>query len=542
MAIDPDMEPMLEEIRQRIDQRASEITDAFTAALAEFKIEVQEDMRALRADALAAAKGEADEAEQFFTERLTPVTAALERLNGAVFPPPPPPPPPEPDPEPEPEPETPAVQAPEQMGIRFGYGPAAGTTDDVLADAVAAAALPPLVTHEQGLTFWPERFPLPEGADPVKWRSTVAGMFTELHVRGRVGRALDAPIGFGERLLQFWSDHFTIVPDAIRLRGLAVSHREANIRPFMCGKFSELVKSASLSYSMADYLDQRVSAGEGSPANINTPTLGLNENLGREILELHTLGVNGPYTQDDVRALANLLAGLWVGSFHFRPYYAAPGDEVILGVTYPEESLAEIHRAMDDITRNPATARHIARKLVVHFLSDDPPAELVDAMADAYMANDTELLPVYRVLLDYVAARDLPHTKMRQPLDWMIAALKALSVTGADVEAVPSRIIQMMLTGMAKMNQPWDLPGGPDGWPEDAEAWLAPNQTAAFAEWSLTAPAAIMEQLNRPLPDVPTMLADKFRLTPHAATWIARAETTEDGICAAFLSTHLRRR
>ena len=155
-------------------------------------------------------------------------------------------------------------------------------------------------------------------------------------------------------------------------------------------------------------------------------------------------------------------------------------------------------------------------------------------MAAAYLANDTALVPVYEVLF---AHRSWPGAKIRKPLDWMIAGLRALGVTPAEAEALPGDFIDAyIIAPLGIMGQPWDGQGGPDGWPEQAEAWLAPNQLAARLDWAMTAPTALFTQLGRMLPD-PRLPG----LSDNTALWVGRAQSAEAGIAAMLTSPELQR-
>lgn len=436
-------------------------------------------------------------------------------------------PPPEPEPEPVPEPPLTA------FGVRFGYGPAAATVPEAIADVQAVAALPPLVTQAEAQQFSVD-FRTNSTSDTRRWREK-ARYYRRAEVRARIARGLTG-LGVGNRMHSFWADHFTTVPESYQTYPMQVSFTEEAIRLHIAGRFADMLKAADLHPQMLLFLDQIASVGDNSPHAMSRPGTGLNENLGRELIELHTIGVAGSYTQDDVREASNLLAGMIYSAYAGVRYDASraePGTETVLGVEYPDDSIAEIHRMMDDLARHPATARHLATKLVVHFLGDEP-VELIDEMAAAYLANDTALVPVYEVLF---AHRSFPGSKLRKPLDWMIASLLALGVTPAEVEALPSAFVNtFIITPLGVMGQPWDGQGGPDGWPEQAEAWLAPNQLAARLDWAMTAPTALFTQLGRMLPD-PRLPS----LTENTALWVGRAQSPEAGIAAMLTSPDVQR-
>ena len=419
------------------------------------------------------------------------------------------------------------------FGVRFGYSPAAATVPEAISDVQAVAALPPLVTQAEAQQFHVD-YNANVSSDTRLWRER-AKDYRRAEVRARISRGLTG-LGVGNRLHSFWADHFTTLPKTFQTYPMQVSMTEEAIRPHIAGRFADMLKAADLHPAMMYFLDQAASAGDNSPYALSRPGTGLNENLGRELIELHTIGVAGPYTQEDVREASNLLTGMTYGPYAGVRYdvrRAEPGVETVLSVEYPADSLAEIHRMMDELARHPATARHLATKLAVHFLGDEP-ADLIDAMAAAYLANDTALVPVYEVLF---AHRSFPGAKIRKPLDWMIAGLRALGVTPAEVEALPGDFIDAnIIAPLGLMGQPWDGQGGPDGWPEQAEAWLAPNQLAARLDWAMTAPTALFTHLGRMLPD-PRLPW----LSDNTALWVGRAQSTEAGIAAMLTSSDLQR-
>ena len=193
--------------------------------------------------------------------------------------------------------------------------------------------------------------------------------------------------GFRERLALFWTDHFTTVGKSEPQRSAVSIYVDAAIRPHLSGRFGDLLVAAVTHPMMLTYLDQRVSVGPQSAfARRKGTSRGLNENLAREVLELHTLGVDGPYTQADVRQLAELFTGLTIdrsGAMAFRPGWAEPGEELVLGRRYGGNParLEAVEQALHDLAVHPATADHVARKLAVHFVSDAPDPGLVAHMA-----------------------------------------------------------------------------------------------------------------------------------------------------------------
>ena len=224
----------------------------------------------------------------------------------------------------------------------------------------------------------------------------VAGVSDQLAVRGAkaaLARAVGAEDPLRERLVQFWADHFTTVARNRIERALPATMIEEAIRPNLMRPFAEMLKAVVTHPAMLIYLNQASSVGPGSRLGMRQGK-GLNENLARELLESHTLGVGAGYAQDDVRQMAELLTGLSLRpgtGFVFDPRQAEPGPETVLGVTYRGEGVAPIFRALEALAVRPETARHLAGKLAVHFVSDEPDAGLVSGLEAAWSDSGGDL-------------------------------------------------------------------------------------------------------------------------------------------------------
>lgn len=347
--------------------------------------------------------------------------------------------------------------------------------------------------------------------------------------------------GFRERLVAFWADHFTVRGKAGLLRYAAAPYVEDTIRPRVAGRFGDMLRAAATAPMMLHYLDQGRSAGPGSAKG--RKGRGLNENLAREMLELHTLGVGGPYDQGDVVEFAELLAGLTYDAstgFRFREDHAEPGAEQIMGVRYGGDGPARIEdvlAALDDLARHPSTAAHIARKLAVHFVSDTPDPGLIDAMRAAFQASDGDLAQVYRAMLAHPMAW-VGAGNVKPPLDFITSALRGLDVRDMPVRNI--RNMQMLYQNpMALMGQSWERPDGPDGWPEEDSAWITPQRLAGRLQWALNVPSVVAKPLPDPRHFVKTLLGDRAPATVITAA--RRAETRAEGIAVILASPAFQR-
>ena len=351
-----------------------------------------------------------------------------------------------------------------------------------------------------------------------------------LHLARSLARGVTTQDGFRERLTRFWADHFTTVAKNGYVHHLVTPYVEEAIRPRLTGRFGDLLVAAVTHPMMVLYLDQTGSVGPNSPVGTRTGR-GLNENLAREVLELHTIGAGGPYTQTDVRELAELLTGLSrtpEGEPLYRPRFAEPGRETVLGTTFSDRAdISTIEAALQAIAVHPATARHIAGKLSVHFVSDTPDASLVDAMADTFAVTGGDLAQVYEAMLRHPAAwmRDAG-AKVLTPYDFLQSSLRALAFApdGLDAPTIRRHLVGPMRT----MGQDWERPPGPDGWAEEAEAWITPQGMAGRITWAMQTPGMLMGDLPDPRafvtaamgPDVPDDLAFAARAAEDKAVGI----------------------
>jgi len=358
-------------------------------------------------------------------------------------------------------------------------------------------------------------------------------------------RILDTDSRFFERLSWFWADHFTAVGKNLSFRAAAPAYLDEAIRPNVTGRFADMLKAVISHPFMLAYLDQTESVGPNS-ATGKRRGRGLNENLARELLELHTLGVGADYDQGDVRQLAELLTGLSFAprhGFRFNPRIAEPGSKTVLGRIYGGErtNLDDIYRFLDDLAARPETARHLSRKLAVHFVADDPEASMVSAMTAAYMASDGELMAVYRAMLAHPAAWDSRAQKAKQPFDFIVSALVAVGLSGAELLDIPIKDLRNLLARpLEAMGQPFMQARGPDGWPEAAENWITPQGLATRISWSVGLAGHVGNRVGDPRDFVKTTLADAAgeRLTQA----VARAETVADGVALVFASAEFNRR
>ena len=295
----------------------------------------------------------------------------------------------------------------------------------------AAATTPPQAAGLEGKS--PD--PKPQDASQkFKEPNAEQKIFRE-EAMARFAAQISARSGFVERLVAFWSNHFAVsVAKGGFVRASAGAFEREAIRPHIFGKFADLLIAVEQHPTMIFFLDNQRSIGPGSNAG-RLDGKGLNENLAREILELHTLGVDGGYSQSDVTTLARIITG-WSfaeaasetgepGAFLFKSNWHEPGAQTLLGRTYEQTGRAQGEAALRDLARSPATARHIATKFARHFIADQPPKEIVEALTRNFLETDGDLTELCRTLIAQDAAWRAPATKIRTPQEFVVAAMRA---------------------------------------------------------------------------------------------------------------------
>ena len=357
----------------------------------------------------------------------------------------------------------------------------------------------------------------------------------------RFQRASIADCGLTERLVTFWSNHFCISANKGEpARMWAGSFEREAIRPHVLGRFSDMLKAVEQHPAMLFFLDNQQSIGPDSKAGQNRKR-GLNENLAREIMELHTLGVGGGYTQADVTALAAIITG-WTfagregrlgapGSFIFVPNAHQPGAQTLLGKNYDNIGVAQGEAALADIARHPATATFIAGKFARAFVADDPPPALVAKLEATFKTTDGDLKAMTLAMIDSDEAWSAPLTKMRTPYEYLIATSRLL----ARIPDTPN----LILGGLNALGQPLWTPAGPNGFADSNAAWAAPEGLKLRLDIAARVASKIAESLDpRDLLDV--MAGDAA--SAETRQTIARAETKQQALALLLMSPEFQRR
>lgn len=368
-----------------------------------------------------------------------------------------------------------------------------------------------------------------------------------VQVRAQVAQQTDTP--FVERLVHFWANHFAISAQKSEVTQAAGLFELQAIRPFVLCTFKDMLFAVEKHPAMLFYLDQQQSRGPESEAvqrqmrRQPDKKAGLNENLAREILELHTLGVRSGYSQQDVTEFARALTGWTIPNpkltgetdarypgFMFNPRVHEPGNRQLLGKTYTQDGVQQAEAILADLAASPATATHLATKLACHFAGDQPPPALINRLRDTYLQTGGQLTALYRLLIDAPECRLPSALKFKPPWEWLISSVRAL-----DIDLSQVRVSQVM----TQLGQPIWKPDSPAGYDDVADSWLASNALLRRVEYAQR--LATLTKLSLP----PATLANtvlRSRLSQETLQQISRAESAHTGFALLVVSPEFLRR
>ncbi len=376
---------------------------------------------------------------------------------------------------------------------------------------------------------------------PAPMRNPGPGVPQQIYLseaKARINAALDAEIGFVERLVWFWSNHFCVSADKGNVRPICGAYEREVIRANVLGRFSDMLLAVESHPAMLIYLDNARSIGPDSIAGLRQKR-GLNENLAREILELHTLGVRTVYTQEDVTRLAHVITG-WTfvpfrqdpvrgGEFEFNPRMHQPGAQTVIGRSYPDAGLQQGRAVLAALARHPATANHVAAKLARHFVADEPPPALVERLAKRFLATQGDLKEVAKAMVAAPEAWEAPRAKLKRPGEWVVGMLRVVGVTPPDIGPV--------MQAHNLLGEPLWRPPAPNGFADESAPWLdgltqrldIANQFARRLGAEAD-PRDVFEQALAPLASTETRQA------------ILRAESRPQALALLFMAPEFLRR
>ena len=395
-----------------------------------------------------------------------------------------------------------------------------------------------------------------DGATPEEVKAAQAALRDayQPHYRAQVlARAQSAAMTaqpFRERLVHFWSNHFAVSADKGAIHGLAGTLENEAIRPHVNGRFVELLTAVEQHPAMIAFLDNQFSAGADSPAGLRADArgggarrFGINENLAREILELHTLGVGGGYRQEDVTSFAQIITGWSIGGgrgrltggvpgkFCFRDNLHEPGTKMFLGKRYGQEGQAQGEAVLADLAVHPSTARFLATKLVRHFVADDPPPAAVERVAHAYSRSGGNLPEAYAALIESPEAWDPRPRKFKTPEDFVFSTLRALTFT-------PDKPQEVIHT-FDLLGQRQYTPGSPAGWADTASNWDGSDALMHRVLWASQV-AARYEGSGAPADLAGAALGGFLR--PETSAAIRKASSGSQALALLLMSPEFQRR
>lgn len=443
--------------------------------------------------------------------------------------------------------------------MRFGLGPKPGGASRIGIGANAArdACLRELENPQAALITDPSVLSYAEccrisvldlemlGLDPA----TKYYVFRN-EVNARIKKQLEPEVGFVERLVLFWSNHFNVhLRDINPMMALMGNMERTAIRPHVLGKFPDMLKAVMRHPAMLRYLDNDQSVGPKSVRGLQQRR-SYNENLAREILELHTLGVGGGYTQQDIINLALILTGWTVhsatpenvaGQFTFDPACHEPGAFTLLGRSFAQNGIEQGLAALDMLALHPKTAEHIAFKLVQHFVTDSPTSRQVRTLARVFTRTKGDLKALAAALLRMTDTWTAPLVRLRPPYLWGVSVLRALSMD-------PGAVSNIWWPGTKLMwgNLPWER-DTPDGYPDENYFWENANGMQMRMEamniliqhylWSF--PAALANVATLPDALLPGAVSPRSKQAVSAA---ASQISPGAGVAMLFITPEFMRR
>jgi len=436
---------------------------------------------------------------------------------------------------------------------RFGLGAKSGAFNEIIDDP-RAAVLTEMETANIALLRMAS-LPSHEQACAATGDQRLSTRILNAEMNARARKCLWPQIGFVERLVMFWSNHFNV---SVRTGGPTLStageFERSRIRPNVLGNFKDMLLAVMSHPAMLHYLQNGLSVGPNSAFGRRSGR-GLNENLGRELLELHTVGVSGGYSQADVENTSKILTGFsyvtpwhaengWEGGtpenkgrFIFRSSWQEPGSHVVLGRSYGGSGMSKCRAMLEDLALNASTAQHIAFKLVKHFITDTPALNMVRPVAAAFRRSRGDLKETYRALLSLRQAWVLPLTKIRTPYELLMCQRRALGAGWSNDEFSP---LDQALRFMS--NQPWQC-DPPDGYPDSSEHWLSPGIFLI----RLTATQMILRRFleRRRVQSSALEIAEGVlgeNVTRNTVSELSGLRDAFQGLCTLFLSPEFQKR
>jgi uncharacterized protein (DUF1800 family) len=358
--------------------------------------------------------------------------------------------------------------------------------------------------------------------------------------RARLGAS--TPAGFRERWALFWANHFTVAAKRLNILVAAGPFEREAIRPNVFGRFEDLLVASTSHPGMLVYLDQAQSIGPASMEAGQRGQGGLNENLAREILELHTVGPDAGYTQADVTEFARALTGWSTGGprahkdeqgvFVFRAARHEPGARTVMGRRYDAPGRDQARAILTDLANDPRTSRRISQKIAAHFVSDDPPPALVETLDAAWRKGRGDLAKVARALISAPEGWQPQAAKLKTPYEFLVSSYRAADVLPED----GAKDVNGPLVHLGQ--RPYFAPQ-PNGWSDLAADWAAPDAIVKRLAWAQGFASA------RAPSGQPSAVADDLlgaRLRDLTREAVSRAESRPEAFALLLMSPEFQRR
>ena len=398
-----------------------------------------------------------------------------------------------------------------------------------------------------------------EAPDPVKQARRFVGRqgrdYYATLVGARANVAIQSDTPFMERLVHFWANHFAVSADKLTVVGMAGLLEFEAIRPNLTRSFGAMLSAVERHPAMLLYLDQAASIGPNSTVAQRVGRfapnrkLGLNENLAREIMELHTLGVRTGYSQADVTEFARAMTGFTVaglnrgpiarfagtggspGDFVFAAPIHEPGARTIMGKRYGQSGEAQAQAVLDDLAVHPATAHHIATKLARHFAGDTPPPAMITRLETAFLRSNGDLPTLYRALIASPEAWADAPVKFKSPWEWTLSSMRALGLRDVPAPQLTGALIQL--------GQPVWRPGSPAGYDDIAGSWAGPDAVMRRVEIAQRLAQRAGNAVDaRSL--APTLFPDA--VSPSTRTVLTNADSPGQALALLLLAPEMMRR
>ncbi|MCW8833476.1 MAG: DUF1800 domain-containing protein [Colwellia sp.] len=350
-------------------------------------------------------------------------------------------------------------------------------------------------------------------------------------------QAINSPHSISWRLLDFFSNHFSVSANGRLMTGLAATLEREAIAPNLFGRFEDMLLAVEQHPAMMIYLNNEKSFGPNS-RQAKKRKVGLNENLAREILELHTLGVNGGYQQEDVLELAKAITGWSVKNpkkerstgFIFRAHGHEPGNRKLLGNHYKQQGISQGEQMLRDLANHPNTAKYVCYKLAHHFVSDHPPKPLTDTMESTWLKTQGNIKSVMVSLLNADEAWLAQPQKFKTPREFVISTFRALAPAKMKNKA--------LINAFANLGQRPFSAGSPAGFSDNESDWLGASALMARVDWSANI-SAYQKRVNA---EKLMTIALGSSVSPHTYQTVMRAESRQQALALLLMSPEFQRR